>query len=195
MWNKWGDIRTNSDRILLDIVQKKLYATPLEILRCNCNTLISLGYVYNLQFVTMIQEEQRCFFLSLNVSIETDLFTEEPDIFVKDFWQSFFANPSMRFIFGPASFLTVLILVPAFFGILYYISQRHIKTVLLHSERIIFVYACAFTSIPFAIDLARIYTGPLHPNLCWWYKYFKNVAALGVQFGFIITILSRVSVT
>ena len=68
------------------------------------------------------------------------------------------------------------------------------RTVLLHSERIIYVYAfinLACTGL--ALDTLRIYSGPFSESTCWWYKFFKNFTSAGVQFGFNSTIVFRVN--
>ena len=67
------------------------------------------------------------------------------------------------------------------------------RTVLLHSERMIYIYGFTYTCFPFLLDVLRIYIGPFSGLTCWWYKFFKNFGPIGGQLSFICTILIRVS--
>ena len=67
------------------------------------------------------------------------------------------------------------------------------RTVLVHSERIIYIYALVYVCFPFVLDTLRIYSGPFSESTCWWYKFFRNFISGGVQFGFNSTIMFRVN--
>ena len=73
------------------------------------------------------------------------------------------------------------------------ISPYQIRTVLLHSERIIYIYALSYIFLPLWWDTLRIYVGPLSESTCWWYKFFKNFITTAVLLGFNFIILVRVS--
>ena len=73
------------------------------------------------------------------------------------------------------------------------ISPYQIRTVLLHSERTIYIYALSYIFLPLWWDTLRIYSGPLSEFTCWWYKFFKNFITTAVLLGFNFIILVRVS--
>ena len=66
------------------------------------------------------------------------------------------------------------------------------RTMLVHSERIIYVYGFCGLCSSLVLDTLRIYYGPFSKFICWWYKFSKNFASTGLQFGFSFTILIRV---
>ena len=72
------------------------------------------------------------------------------------------------------------------------ISLYQIRTVLLHSERTIYIYALSYIFLPLWWDTLRIYVGPLSEITCWWYKFFKNFITTAVLLGFNFIILVRV---
>ena len=49
--------------------------------------------------------------------------------FIGDFWESLYSDKYLWFIIGPATILSIIMLVPAYFLTLYFIDQRHIKYV------------------------------------------------------------------
>ena len=69
------------------------------------------------------------------------------------------------------------------------------RTVLLHSERMIYFYGFSFVCLPFPLDVLRIYLGPFSGVTCWLYKFMKNFGVIGGQLSFICTIIIRVSVS
>ena len=74
----------------------------------------------------------------------------------------------------------------------FYIQLCFFRTVLLHSERILFIYAFVYACIPFFLDTIRIYFGNLPYFLCWWIKFFRNFSTIGMEFGFTFAFIFRV---
>ena len=68
-----------------------------------------------------------------------------------------------------------------------------IRTVLLHLERIVYIYGLSYIVLPLWLDTLRIYVGPLSESICWWYKFFKNFTTAAALLGFNFIILVRVS--
>ena len=68
-----------------------------------------------------------------------------------------------------------------------------IRTVLLHLERIVYIYGLSYIILPLWLDTLRIYVGPLSEFTCWWYKFFKNFTTAAALLGFNFIILVRVS--
>ena len=68
-----------------------------------------------------------------------------------------------------------------------------IRTVLLHLERIVYIYGLSYIVLPLWLDTLRIYVGPLSALICWWYKFFKNFTTAAALLGFNFIILVRVS--
>ena len=79
-----------------------------------------------------------------------------------------------------------------FFSYVLYFENIFYRTMLVHSERIIYTYAFTYTCSSMVLDTLRIYYGPFSKFICWWYKFSKNFASTGLQFGFSFTILIRV---
>ena len=80
-----------------------------------------------------------------------------------------------------------------FFSYVLYFENIFYRTMLVHSERIIYTYAFTYTCSSMVLDTLRIYYGPFSNFTCWWYKFSKNFSSTGAQFGFNLTILIRVS--
>ena len=70
-----------------------------------------------------------------------------------------------------------------------------IRTVLLHLERIVYIYGLSYIVLPLWLDTLRIYVGPLPELICWLYKFFKNFTTGAALLGFNFIILVRVSNT
>ena len=97
------------------------------------------------------------------------------------------------------SFVSVLVVFEAetgfsvLFSYVLYFENIFYRTMLVHSERIIYTYAFTYTCSSMVLDTLRIYHGPFSNFTCWWYKFSKNFSSTGAQFGFNLTILIRVS--
>ena len=49
--------------------------------------------------------------------------------FIGDFWQSLYSDKYLWYLVGPATMLSIIVLIPAYLGTLFFINGRHIKYV------------------------------------------------------------------
>ena len=110
---------------------------------------------------------------------------------VDDFWYDLFDAPYIKYFILSISIVTLLCLVPMYIFIFLHIEDKRFRTVLTYGENIVYLYACLFLCVPFALDVIRIFSGPMHEIICWLLIFFKNVGVFGGQFGFVVCITLR----
>ena len=49
--------------------------------------------------------------------------------FIGDFWQNLYSDKYLWYLVGPATILSIIVLIPAYLGTLFFINGRHIKYV------------------------------------------------------------------
>ena len=86
-------------------------------------------------------------------------------------------------------------IIPTYLAILSYFKTKHIKTLLTHAECILYWYTLMYLCISLPIDTIRIVSGPIHPILCWWNIFFKNMCAYGIELSCILSFIIRVSIS
>ena len=74
------------------------------------------------------------------------------------------------------------------------INSNFHRTVLLHVERSLFLFAFICLCSFFLINIIRIHSGPLPSAVCWWYKFFLNFGPYGLFFSFCTITFVRVSI-
>ena len=109
-----------------------------------------------------------------------------------DFWKEIFEDKLLIITF-PISLILTMIVIPTYLAFLSYLQTKHFRTLLTHAEFIIFFYSWIYSFTSGLIDTIRIVSGALHPTLCWWNIFFKNMCAFGIELGCCISIIVRVS--
>ena len=72
-----------------------------------------------------------------------------------------------------------------------HIRDKRYRTVLTYGENIVYLYACFYLCVPFALYVIRIVSGPMPETLCWLIIFFMNFGVFGGQFGFVVCIMLR----
>ena len=91
--------------------------------------------------------------------------------------------------------LYLIFIIPTYVVIISYYKTKHIKTLLTHAECIIYHYTLLYLCFPLLMDTIRIVSGSIHPTLCWWNIFFKNMCAYGIELACILSFIIRVSIT